>query len=354
MSSWFSFRLPFRFPSTTIVRSSSSDTEPAIKIDGHDPQNLLVLVHGINGSTADWTYAEAELRKQLGTDYLIYVSSSNTYKRTFDGIDEAGKRLADEVVRLVNQSSGLKNISFLAHSLGGLFARYAIASLYSSSMIAGLVPIHFITLATPHLGVRGNKQLPLLFGLRILENLAPSVAPYLVGRTGYQLFLTDGKLNEPPLLLRMSSDCDDLKFISSLASFQTRTLYANMSYDHMVGWRTSSIRRKNEIVKSRSSLVESSEGYRNIVNIDYFPPLTSREGDDSVTRDTGRQTTMENYELIEDEMISRLQSVGWKKIDVNFCSSRLPYFAHHNIHVKRKWLNNAGTDIIAHVADCLK
>lgn len=24
------------------------------------------------------------------------------------------------------------------------------------------------------------------------------------------------------------------------------------------------------------------------------------------------------------------------------------------IQVKRKWLNNAGTDIIAHVADCLK
>lgn len=154
-----------------------------------------------------------------------------------------------------------------------------------------------------------NFQLPLLFGLRILEYLAPSVAPYLVGRTGYQLFLTDGKPNEPPLLLQMSSDCDDLKFMwekknhyhhhfavmfihnsffydhhrSSLASFQSRFLYANMSYDRilpfiynficyssipkskillrvwtckfslgfldMVGWRTSSIRRKNEVVK---------------------------------------------------------------------------------------------------------
>lgn len=66
----------------------------------------------------------------------------------------------------------LKKISFLAHSLGGLIARYAIGVLYThnikdngddmdssgNGMIAGLEAINFITLATPHLGVRGNKQ----------------------------------------------------------------------------------------------------------------------------------------------------------------------------------------------------
>ncbi|GAB2233233.1 hypothetical protein Drorol1_Dr00002452 [Drosera rotundifolia] len=72
----------------------------------------------------------------------------------------------------------LKNISFLAHSLGGLFARHAVGILYSarnmnaykgddpsktdgfqrSGTIAGLEPINFVTLATPHLGVRGRKQ----------------------------------------------------------------------------------------------------------------------------------------------------------------------------------------------------
>jgi hypothetical protein len=81
--------------------------------------------------------------------------------------------------------SSLRKISFLAHSLGGLFARYAISLLYSSETntaqsgalivpttreseksectselraIAGLEPINFITLATPHLGVRGRNQ----------------------------------------------------------------------------------------------------------------------------------------------------------------------------------------------------
>lgn len=82
-------------------------------------------------------------------------------------------------------NKSLRKISFLAHSLGGLFTRYAIAVLYTPTvtssdqnidnlvcppkekraevplkqgLIAGLQPINFITLATPHLGVRGRKQ----------------------------------------------------------------------------------------------------------------------------------------------------------------------------------------------------
>jgi hypothetical protein len=87
-------------------------------------------------------------------------------------------------MQVVKKTKSLKRISFLAHSLGGLLARYAIALLYSpdtynsgqpgdpancvmensqgtdfsKGMIAGLEPMSFITLATPHLGVRGKKQ----------------------------------------------------------------------------------------------------------------------------------------------------------------------------------------------------
>lgn len=56
-------------------------------------------------------------------------------------------------------------------------------------------------------------QLPFLFGVPILEKLALPLAPIFVGRTGSQLFLTDGKPNKPPLLLRMASDCEDIKFL---------------------------------------------------------------------------------------------------------------------------------------------
>ena len=45
------------------------------------------------------------------------------------------------------------------------------------------------------------------------KNLNALFAPLVVGRTGAQLFLTDGDPSKPPLLLQMASDCEDKKFM---------------------------------------------------------------------------------------------------------------------------------------------
>lgn len=93
-----------------------------------------------------------------------------------------------QVLSVVRRWPEVQKISFVAHSLGGLVARYAIGKLYDYSTlafvgtsrdsfseemteyskqcleqsyeakIAGLEPMNFITFATPHLGSRGNKQ----------------------------------------------------------------------------------------------------------------------------------------------------------------------------------------------------
>ncbi|KAK3131645.1 hypothetical protein QOZ80_6AG0509330 [Eleusine coracana subsp. coracana] len=351
------------------------------------PDHLLVLVHGIMASPSDWTYGEAVLKRRLGDNFYIYASSSNIYTRTFDGIDIAGRRLADEVLDVVRKMASLRKISFLAHSLGGLFARYAISMLYSPEMkstgqsgahvvlstreseksqctsglgaIAGLEPINFITLATPHLGVRGRNQLPFLQGLSILEKLAAPLAPFIVGRTGAQLFLTDGEPSKPPLLLQMASDCEDKKFILALAAFKNRILYANVSYDHMVGWRTSSIRREKDLTKP---LHRSLNGYKHIVNVEYCSPILSEgprfptkavRAKEVAQRTPNIENTEEYHKIMEEEMIHGLQKIGWKKVDVNFHSSFWPYSAHNNIHVKNR-LHNAGAGVIAHVADSVK
>ncbi|PUZ62142.1 hypothetical protein GQ55_4G334000 [Panicum hallii var. hallii] len=353
------------------------------------PDHLLVLVHGIMASPKDWTYGEAVLKRRLGDNFFIYASSSNIYTKTFDGIDIAGRRLADEVLDVVKKMSSLRKISFLAHSLGGLFARYAIAILYSLEAknegqssaqivpaargsaksrytsglgaVAGLEPINFITLATPHLGVRGRNQLPFLQGLSILEKLAAPLAPLIVGRTGAQLFLTDGDPSKPPLLLQMASDCEDKKFILALAAFKNRVLYANVSYDHMVGWRTSSVRREKDLVVKPSH--RSLDGYKHIVNVEYCSPVSSERphfpskaarAKEAAQRTPNTENTEEYHQMMEEEMTHGLQKVGWKKVDVNFHSSFWPYLAHNNIHVKNEWLHNAGAGVIAHVADSIK
>ncbi|XP_051125351.1 uncharacterized protein LOC127247526 isoform X2 [Andrographis paniculata] len=348
------------------------------------PNHLLVLVHGIMGSPSDWTCFEAELRKRLGKNFLIYVSSCNMYTKTFTGIDGAGKRLADEVMEIVKKTENLEKISFLAHSLGGLIARYAVAVLYTpnvfsertgntdssiaskletysaSALIAGLEAIAFITLATPHLGVRGNKQLPFLLGMQFLEKLAAPIAPIFTGHTGSQLFLTDGKPNKPPLLLRMASDCDDGNFLSALGTFKCRVVYANVSYDHMVGWRTSSIRRETELAEPPG---HSLDGYEHIVGIEECPPVVSEnpqfppgaaKAKEVAQNEPSTRNTIEYHEIMEEEMVRGLQQLGWIKVDVCFQTAFWPLFAHNTIQMKNVWPQNVGLEVVAHVADTIK
>lgn len=97
-----------------------------------------------------------------------------------------------QVLGVIRHRPGVRKISFIAHSLGGLVARYAIGRLYEEpsqselctairdrpseeqsnhqmevlepheAKVAGLEPMNFITVATPHLGSRGHKQVTLI------------------------------------------------------------------------------------------------------------------------------------------------------------------------------------------------
>ncbi|XP_021893112.1 uncharacterized protein LOC110811051 isoform X2 [Carica papaya] len=249
---------------------------------GASPEHLVIMVNGLVGSAADWKYAAEQFVKKLPDKVIVHRSKCNYSKLTFDGVDLMGERLAEEVLSVVKHRTSVRKISFVAHSLGGLVARYAIGRLYecpskfdpsclsrnslnettNNSMqcleqpykdrIAGLEPMNFITFATPHLGSRGHKQLPFLCGLPFLERRASQTAHLIVGRTGNHLFLTDCDDGKPPLLLRMVNDSDDVKFISALHAFKRRVAYANANYDHIVGWSTSSIRRQHELPKMRN------------------------------------------------------------------------------------------------------
>lgn len=90
---------------------------------------------------------------------------------------------------MIKRKPEVRKISFVAHSVGGLVARYAIGRLYkppkseneedsssntcegdSRGTIHGLEAMNFITVATPHLGSRGNKQVKFIsFSLGILN-----------------------------------------------------------------------------------------------------------------------------------------------------------------------------------------
>lgn len=329
---------------------------------GSFPEHLVIMVNGLVGSAEDWRFAAEQFVKKLPNEVIVHRSECNTSTLTFDGVDLMGERLAEEVQSVVKRRGGIQKISFVAHSLGGLVARYAIGRLYEpitkkdhpadakeqfdkdsclEGRIAGLEPMNFITFASPHLGSRGHRQIPFLCGLPFLERRASETAHLIVGRTGKHLFLTDNDEGNLPLLLRMVDDCDDIKFRSALRSFKRRVAYANANYDHIVGWRTSSIRRQHELPKHH--LLVKDEKYPHIVFVE--------KGNTNIKHNEAlMDLEAQKYDL-EEEMIQGLTQVPWERVDVSFQKSGQRYVAHNTIQVKSYWLNSDGADVVFHMID---
>ncbi|CAA6672209.1 unnamed protein product [Spirodela intermedia] len=298
------------------------------------------MVNGIVGSAEDWKYAAEQFVKKLPGKVTVYRSQSNYSILTFDGVDMMGERLAKEVLSVVKRRPGVQRISFVAHSLGGLIARYAVGRLYEPGSpeesirgrVAGLEPANFITFATPHLGSRGHKQLPFLGGLPFLERGASQAAHLIVGRTGKHLFLTDDDGGKPPCSFEWSA----------LTSFKRCVAYANANFDHMVGWRTSSIRRQHELPDPH--LLASDERYPHIVFVGRGDVTAGDQGEPSPAG------TFQRVDL-EEEMIRGLSQVPWERIDVSFKESTQRYIAHTTIQVKSYWMNSDGADVVSHMID---
>ncbi|OVA20956.1 protein of unknown function DUF676 [Macleaya cordata] len=315
------------------------------------PSHLVVMVNGIMGSAENWRFAAKQFLKRYPEDFLVHCSKCNSSSMTFDGVDIMGERLADEVISVIKRRPELQKISFVAHSLGGLVARYAIGRLYeqnpmhepsdrngdcrgdgsgnaclekkSKGKIAGLEPMNFITIATPHLGSRGHKQVPVFCGLHFLEKTAKNTS-WLLGRTGKHLFLTDGDNGKPPLLLQMVNDCGDLQFMSALQSFKRRVTYSNACFDHLVGWRASSIRRHNELPKREQFL--KNEKYPHIVYVE--PPKIVSSQQEVLTE--AKANALKSSEM-EEAMIRGLTKVSWERVDVSFHRSKQRFLAHTTI-----------------------
>ncbi|KAL8225451.1 hypothetical protein R6Q57_018008 [Mikania cordata] len=333
------------------MKSASTDNK-------HSPTHLVVMVNGLIGSAHNWRYAAKQFLKYYPEDIIVHCSERNSSFLTFNGVDVMGNRLANEVTSVIKRHPNLQKISFIGHSLGGLIARYAIAKLYtqdstdnsclectSSDRIAGLVPMNFITIATPHLGTGGHKQVPMFGGSNTVEKVAHQIS-WVLGRTGRHLFLTDKSHGQPPLLLRMVTDHEDLKFFSALQSFRHHVVYANAHFDHIVGWSTSSIRRRNELPQ-RKNLVRSSK----------YPHILKGEMDTTniIKQENSIKMQVNSFNTactsMEEAMIQGLTKISWERIDVSFKGSKQRYFAHNTIQVNTPWMNSDGADVIQHVID---
>ncbi|KAL3837864.1 hypothetical protein ACJIZ3_022455 [Penstemon smallii] len=340
---------------STEAAHGGEDVYSCKESDALSADHLVVMVHGILGSASDWKFGAEQFVKMLPDKVFVHCSERNVAK-SLDGVDVMGERLAEEVLEVIQSKPNLRKISFIAHSVGGLVARYTIGKLYrpsereggqklstnagdeeSEATIAGLQPVNFITVATPHLGSRGHKQVgsfyiyvPFLFGVPALERTASLIIHWIFRRTGRHLFLTDDDQGKLPLLRRMSA----------LRCFERRVAYSNVRYDHIVGWRTSSIRRNSELPQWEDSV---DEKYPHVV---YEERCKAYDGEqcESTTEDDG-------LDELEETLVNGLSRVSWEKVDVSFHNSKLKNAAHSVIQVKEHYMHSEGADIIQHMID---
>ncbi|XP_021686959.2 uncharacterized protein LOC110669558 isoform X2 [Hevea brasiliensis] len=269
--------------------------------DSSSADHLVIMVHGILGSASDWKFAAEQFVRMLPDKVIVHCSERNVSRLTLDGVDVMGERLAEEVLQVIQRKPNLRKISFIAHSVGGLVARYAIGRLYRlpqkenledsaadaheedlKATIGGLEAINFITVATPHLGSRWNKQVCFVY---------------------------------------IQASCCVFKYI--------------------VGWRTSSIRRDNKLPKWEDYV---NEKYPHIVYEERCKASDAEQSD--------LVTIEDNYsDKLEEELVTGLSRLSWEKVDVSFHTCRQRFAAHSVIQVKDHIMHMEGADVIQHLID---
>ena len=280
----------------------------------------------------------------------MYVSTSIQGFRTYDGVDVGGDRLKAELDELVRtEHPDADAISFIGHSMGGLISRNAIAKAFdreTGKLVIGgraLEPRHYVSLATPHVGFGSDESCPLsqAWYIPFSRWLVPLASSTMLGAAGKQFFLSD----EEKVILRMASQ----GALESLRSFRTRTVYANVQGDHLVGWANSSLRFEHELDEVRARIVEASDvEHRGVVREDDVALAMS-----SSASTTGGPSSSFSVPASQADAMANLCALGWRRIDCSFKHSKLPGLAHQHIMVQRAFVNGVGRQTARHLAEQL-
>ncbi|KAL4155051.1 hypothetical protein PRNP1_007165 [Phytophthora ramorum] len=228
------------------------------------PQHIVVLVHGNNGSAADFDAMEGALLAKFGERQMLIIKSHANEPDTSLGVEIGGTRLAKEVVEAVFEYDlspvvSTYKLSVIGHSLGGLYARYALVQIMDALSCLHVEYVDFVTICTPHLGsrrARGPSTVKNILRLGVHKVLA---SRSIYGLTGIDLLLdaqeqqvglTDADAVESPRpLLQVMSDTES-EFIRSLKRFRHGTLVAMTDGDVVVPYPSASMRSYSPYVST--------------------------------------------------------------------------------------------------------
>ena len=114
--------------------------------------HLIVLVHGESGSHRDMKLYRRFLGMILPNALCLSAKSLKNYKTKC--MVEMAKDLANEIIFTVKKQPNISQISFVAHTLGGIVARASLPFLLPFKQKMST----FLSLGTPHLGLGTNAK----------------------------------------------------------------------------------------------------------------------------------------------------------------------------------------------------
>jgi pimeloyl-ACP methyl ester carboxylesterase len=124
----------------------------------------ILLLYGFASTRRALRIVELRLRRR--TDRCVFSINLGGYKETLNTAGIVGlAKLVDEKVEAISRRYGVEEIDIVAHSKGGLIARYYIKRLNGARRVR-----HLVTLATPHRGTWAS-----FFAIPLLGWMARSV-----------------------------------------------------------------------------------------------------------------------------------------------------------------------------------
>ncbi|KAF9339178.1 hypothetical protein BGZ91_006779 [Linnemannia elongata] len=285
----------------------------------HENVHLIILHHGLWGNVGHVRFIAEQFKQRLGDRLLVYRAQANESAYTYDGIDICGQRLVQEIHNVVkviedggnieemkgqklkstttakfdktkqqditNKSNNNEDLSedigtagslgsgkkqrkvvqfsFLGYSLGGLIGRFAMAMLDLEGFFTskeeggrGVEPVYFVTMATPHLGIRqpSRSRFTKVFNF---------LSARMLSRTGEQLQLVDDYVYGKPILLVMSEPTGI--FIHVLKKFKRRVVYSNVRNDRSVPFWTASFSDADPFRKLDAMDIQYHDEYSSLI-----------------------------------------------------------------------------------------
>ncbi|KAF8941011.1 hypothetical protein BGZ47_007521 [Haplosporangium gracile] len=188
-------------------------------------------------------------------------SNSSSASSSFSSLHSHSKINTDDTES--NKSRKVTQFSFLGYSLGGLIGRFAMGLLDMEKFFdpveqggQGIEPVYFVTMATPHLGIRKPPQTN-------FSKVYNYLSSRMLSRTGEQLQLIDDYANGKPVLLAMSEP--ESIFVHALNRFKRRAIYCNVRNDRSVPFWTASFSDADPFVELESLQIQYSSGYSSVI-----------------------------------------------------------------------------------------